>query len=549
MNPSREPIEDPESLLTHADFVRGVVRGLLGRDGQGIDDVVQDTWVKALERPPGRPGALRGWLARVAGNLARQRRRADARRERRHTEVARSDAVPSTAEVVARENLRRRVVDHVLALDEPFRSVLLLRYFEDLRLDEIAARLDVPIGTVSSRLVRGLERLRRALDRTEGGRREWVEAVAPLAGLKAAGVEAALLAATGVTASKAALVLITLCVVLPIAGLWVAMDSERAAGTGTPPDALRTALVAHGDESGAAGPPTTTPSTPDTSDDRRPIPGSTEGHASRSRGDSDRPIPARDPSSRSKERHTRRSAGGELAAGTMPLGSLTNDMLLVPGGRVKLGLTPEQLIAVEQAAYPDGGSPLFGDLSRLVPELGATEHDVAPFYMARFPVTNAQYRIFVEQTGHRFPFHWWKDGRPDDFAARLPRIGQQVPNEFPSKPLRWWQQHWNELPSAIPSHSRDGAAVSADDDPVVFVSWADAAAFAAWAGMRLPSEDEWVRAARGDDDRQYLWGDDPSGPPGIDRGPRFDHVLPVGTFGKATAGRYGHGDMVLGVWE
>jgi len=172
---------DPESLLQHAGWLRALVRGLI-RGEQEVEDVLQDTWVTALERPPQRSGALPTWLARVARNLAFNRGRSRSRRARRERVQARPEGVPSTEEMVERAELHRRVVQAVLALEEPYRSTLLMRFFEDLTPKEIARRSGIPAGTVRSRIKRALDRLREHFGHMgNGGRDVWCAALLPLA--------------------------------------------------------------------------------------------------------------------------------------------------------------------------------------------------------------------------------------------------------------------------------------------------------------------------------------------------------------------------------
>ena len=156
---STTPHPPAEALLAQQDFVRTLVRSLL-RGADGEDDIVQRTWLRALRRPPRDAGKGRQWLAQIARNLTRDHLRSARRRDAREREAARPAAVPSTAVVVQREAERQRVVEALLGLAEPYRSTVLLRYWEDLPPAAIAARLGVPGATVRARLQRGLAMLR-----------------------------------------------------------------------------------------------------------------------------------------------------------------------------------------------------------------------------------------------------------------------------------------------------------------------------------------------------------------------------------------------------
>jgi hypothetical protein len=97
-----------------------------------------------------------------------------------------------------RQQLASRVAEAVFSLEEPYRSAILYRYFENQPRREIAARLDISVAAVESRLRRGLQQLRARLDREFGDRRSWCAALLPLAGQATTGAGAA----TGTTSAS-----------------------------------------------------------------------------------------------------------------------------------------------------------------------------------------------------------------------------------------------------------------------------------------------------------------------------------------------------------
>lgn len=174
------------TLLQHSGWVRHLAGSLLRNDALA-DDLAQETWVAALAHPPTPGLPVRPWLAQVLRNLIRMRFRSERRRQGRETQegegaLGSGRHLDSPEQLVARVDLQRLLGDHVLALPEPFRSTLLLRFYEGLSAAEIAARQEVPAGTVRWRLKTGLDRLRESLDRAHhGDRRAWQSLVAPLA--------------------------------------------------------------------------------------------------------------------------------------------------------------------------------------------------------------------------------------------------------------------------------------------------------------------------------------------------------------------------------
>jgi len=240
MEMNRETATAADPLLEHRAFVTGLTRALLGRDSR-VEDVVQDTFAIAVERCETRRGPMRAWLSGIVQNLVGTIRRRDPARRRRETRAARNIRLPSTEEVVSREQTRRVVLRAVLSLDEPYREAILYRYYEELRPREIAAAIGAPVETVRTRLKRGLALLRSRLDSVHGGdRKAWTLALLPLAGLGALPASAAAGGATAATSlgvlamtTKAKIVLGTLLVLLLLVGIVIGPGGGREAG---PPD-------------------------------------------------------------------------------------------------------------------------------------------------------------------------------------------------------------------------------------------------------------------------------------------------------------------------
>jgi formylglycine-generating enzyme required for sulfatase activity len=119
-------------------------------------------------------------------------------------------------------------------------------------------------------------------------------------------------------------------------------------------------------------------------------------------------------------------------------------MILIPAGKFIMGNNGRG--AVDGPGNPD--------------ETPSHQVFLEAFYIDQFETTNAMYQRFVEATGHRAPRHW---------------RGNQYP-------------------------------VGKADHPVIYVDWFDADTFCQWAGKRLPTEQEWEKAARGTDGRIFPWG-------------------------------------------
>ncbi|MHC4861059.1 MAG: sigma-70 family RNA polymerase sigma factor, partial [Planctomycetota bacterium] len=222
----------PEALLDHAVFVRELARSLTFGE-EDPEDVVQQTWLRAIEHPPAAGPGVKGWLATVLRNVLRQTRRHRGRRVAREALAAKPPAIPTPEEIREREATRREVVEAVLALDEPYRTAVILRYYEDLPPRKIAERLGDPVETVKTRLVRARRMLRGRLDDRHGGDgKRWGFAVALLALLPGEGRAAPVSRALPVAGIAAVLV-------VAVAVLVTTVTMLGSPGEEPPPEAAR----------------------------------------------------------------------------------------------------------------------------------------------------------------------------------------------------------------------------------------------------------------------------------------------------------------------
>ena len=135
------------------------------------------------------------------------------------------------------------------------------------------------------------------------------------------------------------------------------------------------------------------------------------------------------------------------------------------------------------------------------------------FFIDRTPVTNRLFKEFVRATGHVTVAEIVPDAR--DYPGALPELLYAGSLVFspPNHPvdLRNWGQWWTFLRGANwrrPYGPKSNINVL-DNHPVVHVAYADALAYARWAGKDLPTEAEWEFAARGGlEDAEFAWGDE-----------------------------------------
>ena len=218
-----------------------------------------------------------------------------------------------------------------------------------------------------------------------------------------------------------------------------------------------------------------------------------------------------------------------------------SNMVLIPGGTFRMG---------SDSHYPE--------------EAPAHRVTVSGFWMDRTPVTNREFRSFVEATGHVTFAEIPPD--PKDYPGALPHMlyAGSLVFKSPDHPvaLNDWSQWWSFLKGADWRHpyGPESNIEGLDDYPAVHVAYSDALAYAQWAGKDLPTEAQWEFAARGGlDGAEFAWGDEftPDGkqmantwqggfPNENDLLDGYELTSPVAIF---PANGYGLYDMIGNVWE
>ncbi len=220
-----------EATLGELRWLRALALRLV-RDEHAADDLVQETWLEAaLRGPAGLEGArLRKWLATVARSRMRRRVRDEAVRAHHESALPERDAPEPPPDEVERLRRQRLVADVVLALREPYRSAVLLRYQDGWSYARIAARHGISRDAGRTRVWGGLALLRAELDRAhDGDRGAWCALLAGLVDRDAAPFATAL--TTGGIAMGTKSLVAAAATLLVTVGLvaWAVLGNEPSA--------------------------------------------------------------------------------------------------------------------------------------------------------------------------------------------------------------------------------------------------------------------------------------------------------------------------------
>lgn len=225
---------DVAGLLGEAEWLTRLARSLTG-SAADADDVVQDTFAAALRSPPDPDRPVRPWLRRVATNIVRIRHRGRVRRDARDAVIDQiTEPTPTPEQLLERARVEHALTDLVLALEEPYRTTVLLRYREGLTAEAIAKRDGVPAGTVRRRLKTGIDRLRAGLDERESPK-IWRAAFAPFMAMRTSQTPWwRLVMANALTKTSVAVIVVVLLLIGGGAFLWKAKRGGPEDTTASP---------------------------------------------------------------------------------------------------------------------------------------------------------------------------------------------------------------------------------------------------------------------------------------------------------------------------
>lgn len=153
--------------VAHSEGLRVYLKGIL-RDEQLAADALQATFARLIEKGHlAEPEKRRAWLFRVATNEAlsiRRRRQVDEKALDRLSQQEKPESPKPAIEIIVHEESLRRVSECLHRLPIAQREVVQMRMFDDLKFAEIAERLEVPLGTVLTRMRLAITKLQRTLE-------------------------------------------------------------------------------------------------------------------------------------------------------------------------------------------------------------------------------------------------------------------------------------------------------------------------------------------------------------------------------------------------
>jgi formylglycine-generating enzyme required for sulfatase activity len=250
-------------------------------------------------------------------------------------------------------------------------------------------------------------------------------------------------------------------------------------------------------------------------------------------------------------RDLRLQAAGVLAQVGDPrpgVGTLPPAMVEIDGGTFVIGVGTEDVeeyVAAFKRDYPDVEE---GAIRSFVQEWVNTQPlEMRSFEIARYPITNAQYKLFIDDDGYHPALPWWDEAarawlRRDDEAA---------------KGLESWQKRKHKHQPESWEDERFG--IARPNHPVVDISWYEAVAFCRWLTQhrgynpegyvyRLPTEAEWEYAARRNTRRIYPWGNEEPDDERANFNRTHEGTTAVGCFPLGTTADGLH-DLAGNVWE